>query len=80
MVRIVFSILICFIVVIPLLAEGSMIQLKEVVVSATRYEEEVSSVPAHVTVITEDDIQNSTALNIPDLLRTEAGIHVNDFW
>jgi iron complex outermembrane receptor protein len=71
MVRIVFSILICFIVVIPLLAEGSMIQLKEVVVS-------VSSVPAHVTVITEDDIQNSTALNIPDLLRTEAGIHVND--
>jgi iron complex outermembrane receptor protein len=78
MVRITFTLLLSLLVGMPLIAEGSMIQLRDVVVSATRYEEEVSSVPAHVTVITEDDIQNSTALNIPDLLRNEAGIQVND--
>jgi iron complex outermembrane receptor protein len=38
----------------------------------------VSSVPAHVTVITEEKIQNSTAQTIPDILRNEVGIHVND--
>jgi iron complex outermembrane receptor protein len=31
-----------------------------------------------VSVITEGEIQNSTAQTIPDILRTEAGIHVND--
>ena len=55
------------------------IKLDEVVVTATRYEERLPDIPAHVTVITEEDIQNSPAQNIPDLLRTEAGIHVYDF-
>ncbi|MEE9610910.1 MAG: hypothetical protein V3W19_06640, partial [Desulfatiglandales bacterium] len=39
--------------------------MKEVVVTATRYEEEISSVPANVTVITEEDIAKSTAKDIP---------------
>lgn len=55
------------------------IKLDEVVVTATRYEEKLPDIPAHVTVITEEDIQNSPAQNIPDLLRSEAGIHVYDF-
>jgi iron complex outermembrane receptor protein len=54
------------------------IKLDEVVVTATRYEEKLPDIPAHVTVITEEDIENSPAQNIPDLLRTEAGIHVYD--
>ncbi len=63
----------------PLAAAGDdTIQVGEVVVTATRYEEMLSSIPANVTVITEEDINNSTAQNIPDLLRTEAGIQVND--
>ena len=41
----------------------------EVVVSATRYEEERSSIPASVTIMTEKDIDNSTAHNIPELIR-----------
>jgi len=59
-------------------AEEETITLTEVVVTATRYEEQVSKVPAHITVITEEDIQNSSAQSIPELLRTETGIHVND--
>jgi iron complex outermembrane receptor protein len=54
------------------------IKLEEVVVTATRYEEQPSKVPANITVITEKDIKNSSAQNIPDLLRTEIGIQVND--
>ena len=65
-------------VVSPAWAGGDSIKIKEVVVSASRYEEELTSVPAHVTVITEENIENSTAQNIPDLLRTVVGINVND--
>jgi len=52
--------------------------LTEVVVTATRYEEEVRDVPANVTVINTNEIERSTARNIPDLLRTQGGILVND--
>ena len=52
--------------------------MEEVVVTATRYEEQPSKVPANITVITEEDIKNSSAQNIPELLRTEIGIQVND--
>ncbi len=77
--RIILLILIYVFTAAPLFAGGEdTIKIEEVVVTATRYEEKVSSVPAYVTVITEEKIKNSTAQNIPDLLRTEPGIHVND--
>lgn len=60
------------------LAEQPVATMEEVVVTATRQKEKVSSVPAHVTVITNEEIEQSTAQNIPDLLRTEAGIQVVD--
>ncbi|MDA8082472.1 MAG: TonB-dependent receptor [Nitrospiraceae bacterium] len=52
--------------------------MDEVVVTATRYGEKISDIPSYVTVITQEDIQASTAQNIPDLLKTEPGIHVQD--
>ncbi|MBW2489994.1 MAG: TonB-dependent receptor [Deltaproteobacteria bacterium] len=58
--------------------EPTVTTLDEVVVTATRQEEQISSVPANVTVVTETDINNSTAYDIPDLLRKQAGVHVND--
>jgi len=58
--------------------EPSVTTLEEVVVTATRQEEKISFVPSNVTVVTETDIKNSTAYDIPDLLREQAGIHVND--
>jgi len=48
--------------------------LEEVVVTATRQAEKISAVPANVSVITENDIKNSTARDIPDLLRTQGGV------
>jgi iron complex outermembrane receptor protein len=54
------------------------ISVGEVVVTATRYSEQASDVPSNVTVITEQDIRNSNAQNIPDLLRTAPGVQVND--
>jgi iron complex outermembrane receptor protein len=54
------------------------ITVGEVVVTATRHEEQATNVPANVTVISEKEIRNSTAQNIPELLRTAVGIHVND--
>ena len=44
-------------------------EFNEVVVSATRYEELLSSVPANVTIISEDDLNNSTAKNIPNSIK-----------
>jgi iron complex outermembrane receptor protein len=62
----------------PVSAEEETITLTELVVTATRYEEPTSEVPANVTVITEEDIQNSPAQNIPEILKTYPGIYVND--
>jgi len=52
--------------------------LQEVVVTATRQEKEIRKIPANVTVITEEDIENSNAKNVTDLLRSEQGIVVRD--
>ena len=52
--------------------------MEEVVVTASRQEEKISSVPANITVITESDIKNATAYDIPDLLRDQVGVYVND--
>ncbi len=54
------------------------ITVGEVVVTATRHEEQATDVPANVTVISEKEIKNSTAQNIPELLRSVVGVHVND--
>lgn len=54
------------------------VTLGEVVVTATRAEERIQKVPANVTVIDEEDIKNSNAKNVVDLLRTEEGIVVRD--
>ncbi len=56
----------------------SSVALADVVVTASRFEEIISKVPANVTVITARDIENSTATNIPDLLRTQVGVQVTD--
>jgi len=51
---------------------------EEITVTASRYEEKTSGVAANVTVITEEDIANSTATDIPDLLRSQVNIQVTD--
>ncbi len=51
---------------------------EEMVVTATRYPKRLDSIPANVSVITSEDIENSVARNIPELLRSQAGLHVTD--
>lgn len=58
--------------------EAPKTTMEEVVVTATRQEEKISSVPADISVITETDIKNSTAFDVPELLRDKVGVHVND--
>ena len=59
-------------------ATEPLIALDDIVVTATRYEEVVSTIPASVTVITRDDIEDSSAKDVPELLGTHAAIHVSD--
>jgi iron complex outermembrane receptor protein len=62
----------------PKLKESKPVMMKEVVVTATRYTEEIATLPTNVTLITEEDIAKSTAKDVPSLLRTQVGIHVMD--
>lgn len=59
--------------------EKEEVTLPEVVVTATRYEEEIRRIPASVTVITEEDIRNSNAQTIVEILKAQPGILVRDF-
>jgi iron complex outermembrane receptor protein len=52
--------------------------LEEVVVTATRYEEKISTVPANVSVIGRETISNSTARDVPSLLKMHSGVQVTD--
>ncbi len=58
--------------------EGAQAQfeLDEIVVTANKVKEPVSDIPKHVTVISSDDIRESTAKNIVELLAREAGVNV----
>lgn len=51
-----------------------------VIVTATRFEDRYLDKPVNVTVITAEDIRNSTAKTVPDLLAEQAGIVVHDFF
>jgi len=46
------------------------------IVTGTRFEENLNQVPANVKVITRDEIANSTSNNIPDVLSQIGGLNV----
>jgi iron complex outermembrane receptor protein len=51
-----------------------------VVISATRFAEPDPHVPADISIITREDIQNTPATNLPDLLKATAGIEVRPLY
>ncbi len=59
-------------------AEDAVPLMDKVIVTASRQEEKIASVPANVTVISEQEITNSPAETVPELLRYTPGIVVND--
>lgn len=51
-----------------------------VVVTATRFSAADPRIPATISVITREEIRTSPALNLPDLLRTRAGVNVTPLY
>ena len=51
-----------------------------VVVNATRFPEDARRLPASTTVLTADDIKNSAARTLPELLQEQVGITMKDFY
>lgn len=58
--------------------EDPKVVMDTVVVTASRQEEPTARVPAHVTVITAEDIENSTAQNVAEVLGALGGVHITD--
>ncbi|MDO8927201.1 MAG: TonB-dependent receptor [Sideroxyarcus sp.] len=62
------------------LAQAANETLDEVVVTATRFEDKSTNKPVNVTVITREDIRQSSARTLPELLSTQAGIATRDLF
>ncbi|MBN2062841.1 MAG: TonB-dependent receptor, partial [Deltaproteobacteria bacterium] len=59
-------------------ADERAVTMEEVVVTGTRFEREIDKIPAHVSVITADEIKSSGAQTVPDALRKLGGISIRD--
>ena len=60
--------------------ERARFELEEIVVTATREEDELRKVPKNVTVITSYDIEQASSNNIVDLLARESNINLRSFF
>ncbi|MEE9352364.1 MAG: TonB-dependent receptor plug domain-containing protein, partial [Thiotrichaceae bacterium] len=58
------------------LAEDTVTELDEVVVTATRTSQTVDDTLASVTVLTQEDIQKQQASSLQELLQARAGFHI----
>lgn len=72
------SLLILTLPTLALAGQETPLDLTPVVVTATRFAEPGQNVPAAVSVITREEITTSTARTIPELLRGQPGLLVND--
>jgi iron complex outermembrane receptor protein len=81
------SILIPALATLPILrpsgAEGQpapalALPLPEIVVTASRTERDLLSIPASVTVLEADELRRTPGLSLPDLLRSQPGLQISD--
>jgi len=79
-----FNIILCLVLLlfIPFasLAQEKEVILQEVVVTGTRDVQEIRRIPANVTVITKEEVERSNAQTAIDLMRSEVGVIVRDFY
>ncbi len=61
-------------------AQKEEVTLEELVVTATREIEEIRKIPANVTVVTREEIEQSNARSTVDVIRNEVGVLVRDFY
>ena len=59
---------------------AQQINVDEVTVTASRFNESSVSSAANLKVITKEDIQHSPAISIPDLLRLQAGLKITNLY
>jgi len=62
------------------LALPAFAQSDAVIVNATRFPEDASRLPASVTVLSAEDIKQSAARTLPELLTEQVGITMKDFY
>jgi iron complex outermembrane receptor protein len=74
------SLILTSIVPCPVFSQEKEVTLEEVVVTATRDADEIRKIPANVSVITRQKIDQSNAQNVVDLLRNEVDIETRDFY
>ncbi len=65
---------------LPAWADEKALSIGEVVVTATRAEEDIYKISSNVTVITQEEIKKSTATTVQDLLKNEDGIFISDLY
>jgi vitamin B12 transporter len=73
------ALLVCLCLPITLVLADTELEMSEIVVTATRTEEEILTAPGHVTVLDAEEISRSGAKNLADLLTRQAGIKINDY-
>lgn len=61
-------------------AEEITTQAEDIIVSATRFSENNPATPVNISIITKADIENTPAISVPDLLKTQAGIYVSSLY
>jgi iron complex outermembrane receptor protein len=61
-------------------AEESQLTLDKIVVTPSRYSQEISEAASSISVISQNDINNSSATNSVDILRSVPGIVVRDLF
>lgn len=61
-------------------AERPVLMAEEVVVTATRFSDRYIDTPVNMTVISAEDIRQSSAKTVADILAEQAGIAIHDFF
>ena len=75
-----YSLLFIGIFVISGYAKAESVDLEKIVVTPSRYGQEIGEAASSITVISQNDINNSNATNSIDILRDVPGIVVRDFY
>ena len=60
--------------------QADSIKIDDVIVTATRFSNTDPRIPASVSILTREDIENPPAINIPDVLKTQSGVNVTPLY
>jgi outer membrane receptor for ferrienterochelin and colicins len=64
---------------VPVSAQEEVMELDEVVVTASRYQESIMETPVSIEVIDQEEIEESNARNLADLLQDAGGVYIKNF-